>query len=165
MNKSEYTDTEEGLSRTKHSTSSEEQNEVEELLQTEPQDTDLAASFLQDHRNPLEPAPVPYQSLFLTLNMATQNQPINNGTQNNGTKELGINKPTPFAGEQMKVNSFIQECNIYLMVNQNIYSTEEAKITFILSYLTDKEALQWKEQYVDSITNATGAITFPPFAT
>ena len=51
------------------------------------------------------------------------------------------------------------------MVNRNIYSTEEAKIAFILSYLTDKEALQWKEQYVDSIINATGAITFPPFAT
>ena len=51
------------------------------------------------------------------------------------------------------------------MVNQNIYSTEEAKITFILSYLTDKEALQWKEQYVDSITNATRVITFPPFVT
>ena len=131
----------------------------------EPQDTDLATSFLQDHQNPLEPAPVPYQSLFLTLNMATQNQPINNATQNNGTKELGINKPTPFTGERMKVNLFIQECNVYLMINQNIYSTEEAKIAFILSYLTDKEALQWKEQYVDSITNATGAITFPPFAT
>ena len=97
--------------------------------------------------------------------MATQNQSINNRTQNNRTKELGINKPTPFTGEQTKVNSFIQECNVYLTVNRNIYSTEEAKITFILSYLTDKEALQWKEQYVDSITNATGAITFPPFVT
>ena len=49
LNKSEYTDAEEGPSRTKHSTSSEERNKVEELLQTEPQDTDLAASFLQDH--------------------------------------------------------------------------------------------------------------------
>ena len=97
--------------------------------------------------------------------MATQNQPINNGTQNNGIKELGINKPTPFTGEQTKVNLFIQEYNVYLTVNRNIYSTEEAKITFILSYLTNKEALQWKEQYIDSITNATGAITFPPFAT
>ena len=97
--------------------------------------------------------------------MATQNQPINNGAQNNGAKELGINKPTPFTGERMKVNLFIQECNIYLTVNRNIYSTEEAKIAFILSYLTDKEALQWKEQYVDSITDATRAIAFPPFVT
>ena len=77
-----------------------EQNKVEELLQTEPQDTDLTASFLLDHQNPLEPIPVPYQSLFSTLNMATQNQPVNNGTQNNGIKELGINKPTPFTGEK-----------------------------------------------------------------
>src|SRR6202044_193546 len=88
-------------------------------------------------------------------------------TQTHGTpKEIGINKSTPFTGDRLKVNSFIQECNVYLTINQLVYNTEDAKIVFILSYLTDKEVLQWKEQYIESISNeTTGALTFPPFTT
>src|SRR5271166_4756723 len=96
---------------------------------------ELAASFLLDSRNPLEPSfPItPTLSFHIPPNMANQGTP----------KEIGINKPTPFTGDRQKVNSFIQECNIYLTVNKGIYNTDEAKIAFILSYLTDKVALQW----------------------
>ena len=57
-------------------------------------------------------------------------------------KELGLNRPTPFTGDRQKVNTFLQECNLYLLVNRAIYSMDEVKIIFVLSYMTNKEALQ-----------------------
>ena len=71
-------------------------------------------------------------------------------------RNLGLNRLTPFTGDRQKVNTFLQECNLYLLVNRVIYNTDEAKIVFVLSYMTDKEALQWKEQYLTSITDNDG---------
>jgi len=76
-------------------------------------------------------------------------------------KEIGINKPTPFNGDRTKVHSFIQECKVYLAINRRVYTTDEAKVAFILSYMTEKEALKWKETYLMSLTNDEGDIIFP----
>lgn len=77
------------------------------------------------------------------------------------TKEIGINKPTPFDGDRRKVETFVQECRVYLQVNKRIYSTDEAKIAFFLSFMNDKEALTWKQTFLRSITNADGEMKFP----
>ena len=82
---------------------------------------------------------------------------------NGNTKELGLNRPTSFTGDRQKVNTFLQECNLYLLMNRDIYTTDEAKIVFILSYMTDKEALQWKEQYLTSITDNNGNMMLPRY--
>src|SRR5271168_2935914 len=80
-------------------------------------------------------------------------------------KEIGINKPTPFTGDRKKVGTFVQESKVYLTINKDVYNTDEKKIAFMLSYMTDKEALQWKELYVESITDqTTGDIVFPSYA-
>jgi hypothetical protein len=75
-------------------------------------------------------------------------------------KELLINKPTAFNGDRRKIRGFIQECRGYLQLNKHIYDTDEAKIAFVLSFLTDKEALKWKEAYLASLykikNNAAG---------
>lgn len=76
-------------------------------------------------------------------------------------KEIGINKPTPFNGDRMRVHSFIQECKVYLAINKKVYATDEAKVAFVLSFMTEKEALRWKETYLTSITNTAGDIIFP----
>jgi hypothetical protein len=81
----------------------------------------------------------------------------------NGTKELAINRPTTFHGDRSKVNSFVQECKLYLAINDQIYVSDAAKIAFVLSHMVDKEALQWKEQYITSITNAADQIVFPTY--
>jgi hypothetical protein len=83
-------------------------------------------------------------------------------TMNNG-KEIGINKPTPFTGDRKKIGTFIQEAKVYLTINRNVYDKDETKIAFMLSYMTDKEALQWKELYLEQITDATGDLVFPTF--
>src|SRR6202789_1332243 len=77
------------------------------------------------------------------------------------TKEIGINKPSPFNGDRKKVQTFIQECHVYLQVNKGVYTTDAAKVAFMLSFMNKKEALTWKETYLASIIDAEGNITFP----
>ena len=80
-------------------------------------------------------------------------------------KEIGINKPTPFTGGQKKIGTFVQESKVYLTINKETYNTDDKKIAFMLSYMTDKEALQWKELYLEALTNqTTGDIVFPTYA-
>ena len=56
---------------------------------------------------------------------------------------------------------FIQECRLYLQVNKKIYTTDEAKVAFFLSFMTEKEALKWKQTFLRSITNDDGEMNFP----
>ena len=79
-------------------------------------------------------------------------------------KELGLCKPTPFHGDRKQISTFIQECKVYLSVNRAVYTTDEAKIAFILSYMNDKEAKKWKDTYLRSITDEiTEDINFPTY--
>jgi Ty3 transposon capsid-like protein/Zinc knuckle len=79
------------------------------------------------------------------------------------TKEIAINKPTPFTGDRTKIRGFIQECQGYLQLNKKIYTTDDSKIAFLLSFLTDKEALKWKETYLASITTDEWEFDYPTF--
>jgi hypothetical protein len=76
-------------------------------------------------------------------------------------KEISIRKPTPFKGDRTKIQAFIQECRGYLQLNKRIYTDDEAKVAFILSFLTEGEALQWKEVFLASITNTDGEFVYP----
>ena len=77
-------------------------------------------------------------------------------------KELGLDKPSPFTGERAKIETFIQECRVYLQINKRLYMTDDSKVAFFLSLMKDKEALRWKQTYLKSITNQDGDIEFPP---
>jgi hypothetical protein len=47
-------------------------------------------------------------------------------------------------------------------MNQSIYDTDQLKIEFILSYMDDGEAANWKEYYLDSLEDLnTGMPKFP----
>ena len=72
-----------------------------------------------------------------------------------------MDKPSPFTGDRTKVETFIQECRVYLQINKHIYTTDDAKVAFFLSLMKDKEALRWKQTYIKSITNQEGEIVFP----
>ena len=65
---------------------------------------------------------------------------ITNESELSPTKEVGIMKPCSFNGDQRKVKEFIQECNVYLDINENIYKTDKLKVAFILSLMNEKEA-------------------------
>jgi hypothetical protein len=84
----------------------------------------------------------------------------------NKAKKYGMNKPTPFTGNQMKIRQFLQDCLGYLDMNQSIYNTDQLKIGFILSYINDGEAANWKEYYLDTLKDPnTGMPNFPTLVT
>jgi hypothetical protein len=84
----------------------------------------------------------------------------------NKAKEYGMNKPTPFTGDQTKIRWFLQDCLGYLDMNQDIYNTDRLKIGFILSYMNDGEAANWKEYYLDTLEDLnTGMPNFPTLVT
>jgi hypothetical protein len=78
-------------------------------------------------------------------------------------KEYGMNKLTPFTGDRTKIRQFLQNCLGYLEMNQEIYQTDRLKIGFILSYMNDGEAANWKEYYLDTLKNLT--IRLPKYPT
>jgi hypothetical protein len=81
-------------------------------------------------------------------------------------KEYGMNKPTPFTGDRTKIRQFLQDCLGYLDINQGIHNTDRLKIGFILSYMNDGEAANWKEYYLDTLEDPnTGMPNFPTLVT
>jgi Domain of unknown function (DUF4939) len=81
-------------------------------------------------------------------------------------KEYGMNKPTPFTGDQTKIRQFLQDCLGYLDMNQEIYNSDQLKIEFILSYINNGKATNWKEYYLDTLEDPnTGMPNFPTLVT
>ena len=48
-------------------------------------------------------------------------------------------------------------------MNKDIYTSDEAKVAFVLSFLTDKEALKWKETYLATIWDNHEGFKYPTF--
>jgi hypothetical protein len=66
----------------------------------------------------------------------------------------------------MKIRRFLQDCLGYLDINQGIYNSDGLKIGFILSYMKDGEAANWKEYYLDTLEDPnTGMPNFPTLVT
>src|ERR1700678_269311 len=75
-------------------------------------------------------------------------------SNSNKTKELRINPPTHFTGNRDDLDNFIQDCTLYLTLNRTVYETDEKKIIFMLSYMTEGTARAWKEAFVRDIINS-----------
>jgi hypothetical protein len=81
-------------------------------------------------------------------------------------KEYGMNKPMPFTGNRTTIRQLLQDCLGYLDMNQSIYNTDQLKIEFILSYINNGEAANWKEYYLDTLEDLnTGMPNFPTLVT
>src|SRR6202522_498993 len=72
----------------------------------------------------------------------------------NETKELRINPPTHFSGNQDDLDNFIQDCTLYLTLNRAVYETDEKQIIYMLSYMTEGTARAWKEAFVREVINS-----------
>src|SRR6202789_3215364 len=72
----------------------------------------------------------------------------------NETKELRINPPTHFTGNRNDLDNFIQDCTLYLTLNRAVYETDEKKVIFMLSYMTEGTARAWKEAFVRDVINS-----------
>jgi Ty3 transposon capsid-like protein len=116
----------------------------------------------KDYQSPItfdiKPNPV---GLIMTSIPMAQTQVVANKA-----KEYGMNKPMPFTGDQMKIRRFLQDCLGYLDMNQGIYNSDQLEIGFILSYMNDGKAANWKEYYLDTLEDPnTGMPNFPTLVT
>jgi hypothetical protein len=147
----------------------------------EQDEPELSASFYAE-QNPAEQAqPHPYQSFVFKdyqspVNFDIKPNPVRpimatipmaqTQVVADKAKEYGMNKPTPFTGDRTKIRRFLQDCLGYLDMNQGIYNTDRLKIGFILSYMNDGEATNWKEYYLDTLKDPnTGMPNFPTLVT
>ena len=72
----------------------------------------------------------------------------------------------PFSGDQTKVKAFLQECLVYIDMNKEIYTMDKLKIGFVLSYMNEKEAKDWRELYLKEIEDpVTGKLVYLTFGT
>ena len=67
----------------------------------------------------------------------------------NGVKEIALNKPEPFIGDQEKFKEFIQSVEVYMDVNHKVYKSDLIKIAFVLSFMNSGPATMWKYQFID----------------
>jgi hypothetical protein len=87
---------------------------------------------------------------------------VNQQNAPNGRKEVRMNLPSEFDGDRKKYKKFRQAVVLYLSVNRHIYDDDELKIGFILSYMNDKEAAQWREAWIEGNTR-NGQLWFPAY--
>ena len=143
------------------------------------QEPELSASFYAE-QNPAEQAPpLPFQPFSLeefqsppplelpvdTGGPVTMTSYMNPVPQNSAhVKEYGLNKPMPFSGDWTKVKAFLQECLVYIDMNEDIYTTDKLKMGFVLSYMNEKEARDWQELYLENLKDpAAGRLVYPAF--
>lgn len=80
-------------------------------------------------------------------------------------KEICLNTPTPFEGDRKKLNDFIMENEMFFLMNYRIYTTDDRKIIFAMSYMTGENALLWKQSFWKK-SNAAGSLdTWDDFKT
>ena len=53
------------------------------------------------------------------------------------TSELKLNQPKPFTGKRTKFDDFLQNIELYLDINEDIYNTDKKKIGYALSFMNE----------------------------
>jgi len=79
--------------------------------------------------------------------MAEQANP-NNAT--NGVKEIRMNPPKTFDGTRNKCRKFLQDAELYMLINTRLYDNDLTKIGFVLSFMNEGQAAAWADQFVES---------------
>jgi hypothetical protein len=59
-----------------------------------------------------------------------------------------VKAPDVFYGDQAKLDNFLISMDIYILFNQYLFSSESAKVVYVISYLRGI-AFNWVKTYVD----------------
>jgi len=86
----------------------------ERSSEPEPINVDLPSPSAITHPNPILP---PTLTAMATPAAATTGSP----------KELRVNTPTPFKGDRSKLRTFLLNCKLYLLINQEIYDHDDKR--------------------------------------
>jgi Domain of unknown function (DUF4939) len=66
----------------------------------------------------------------------------------NGPKELNLNKPKAFNSNRDGFKEFLQNVEVYMDVNHEMYNNDLRKIAFVLSFMPTGSATTWKAQFI-----------------
>jgi hypothetical protein len=67
----------------------------------------------------------------------------------NGSKELNLNKPEAFDGNQDGFKKFLQNVEVYMDINHETYNNDLRKIAFVLSFMATGSVATWKAQFLE----------------
>jgi hypothetical protein len=71
-------------------------------------------------------------------------------------QELKLDQPKAFGGKQDELTEFVQDVQLYLAVNDDVYNTDKKKIAFTLSFMSEGDAKSWKGQFLQHANKPTG---------
>jgi hypothetical protein len=78
-------------------------------------------------------------------------------------KEVKLHTPTDFHGARELTTKFLQEVEMYMRANAEIYNTEEKKVLFVLSFMNGGVAGSWKQGKTAAYLKAGNFGTFDEF--
>ena len=122
--------------------------------------TQSIAQQQQAMLQPIAPVPIPLSPLNIPLPPSPPSPPHCPSPQMQGqyifpppvrTKEPKIAAPLHFTGKCDETELFINSCTLYMNGQKSEFPNEEAKIYWILSYMTLGVAMTWRD-YVVSLT-------------
>ena len=70
------------------------------------------------------------------------------------TKKLCLGTPEDYDGKEVTFQAWIRSVELYLLVNEEIYNTDQKKIAFVFSFMKKGSALGWATTFTsDAIDN------------
>ena len=79
------------------------------------------------------------------------------------TKKLCLGTPEDYDGREKTFQAWIQSIQLYLLVNDTTYDTDQKKIAFALSFVKKGPALGWATTFTTDAINNNKFGTFPDF--
>lgn len=77
--------------------------------------------------------------------------------QANNRSKSSVNKPTEFNGDTNRYDDFRRQTDLYILANDRQFPDDQDKILFVTSYMTQRTANAWAQNFFDMKTQATPA--------
>ena len=114
-----------------HSVAASNETETTEHETLTPRTDDSLEGLLDAFQNLDLDTENPFTKFYQTNKMA-KTTPI--------AKKTELNPPKIFTGKRTNLQRFLQDILVFLMINKEHYNTDDKKIAFIMSFMTDGDA-------------------------
>jgi hypothetical protein len=131
-----------------------------------PLDRQRSIEEYQDQESPDTSEPENIQFLLSPIPTKESSNPFPFDDPNEMTttaKEVKLCTPTDFHGAHKLTTKFLQEVEMYMRANMEIYNTEEKKVLFALSFMNGGVAGSWKQGKIAVYLKARNFGTFDKF--
>ena len=78
-------------------------------------------------------------------------------------KKLCLGTPEDYDGKEVTFQAWIRSVELYLLINEEIYDTDQKKITFALSFMKKESALGWATTFTSDAIDKKKFGTFANF--